>query len=36
MPGDGAIIFGTPVGKLDVLAVECAKSERRDPLRQTR
>jgi hypothetical protein len=32
MPGGGAIIFGTTIGKRDVLAVACAKSERGDPL----
>jgi hypothetical protein len=29
MPRDGAIIFSDLVGKLDVLAVECSKCERR-------
>jgi hypothetical protein len=29
MPRDGAITFGDLVGKLDVLAVECPKCERR-------
>jgi hypothetical protein len=29
MPRDGAIVFGDLAGKLDVLAVECAKCGRR-------
>jgi hypothetical protein len=29
IPRDGAIVFGDLVGKLDALAVECAKCERR-------
>ena len=28
MPGDGAIIFGDLIGKLDVLRVECPKCAR--------
>jgi hypothetical protein len=32
MLGGGAIIFGTPIGKRDALALACAKSQRGDPL----
>jgi hypothetical protein len=32
MRGGGAIIFGTPIGKRDALALACTKSQRGDPL----